>query len=87
MHDNRKDDERIEMIEKLVREIHQRQVEFTLPALADVKKTIYGNGKPGLCEIVTKLDTKINTTSWAFSIAISALAVIIAIAEFLFKYK
>ena len=81
----RKDDSRIDRIEKLVEEIHQRQIEVTIPGLEGMKKTLYGNGKPGLCETVTKLDTKITMTAWVLGLAISIIGASIAFLELFVK--
>ena len=55
--ERRKSDEKIEKISndlvevsKMVKEIHQRQNEVTLPALADIKNTLYSKG--GVCETI-----------------------------------
>jgi hypothetical protein len=84
---NRRDDERINTIESLVKEIHQRQIEITLPMIEEMKNTVYGNGKPGLCDAVSRMDTKINMTAWIFGIAISCLGVLVAILEYLYKVR
>lgn len=43
-------DPKIENIERLVQEIHQRQNEVTIPTINEIKNTLYSKG--GLCEII-----------------------------------
>ena len=64
--DRRASDSRIENIERMcsemrdsqirdsqkVNEIHQRQIELTIPAINEVKNTLYSKG--GICEVVHK---------------------------------
>jgi len=44
-----------EEILTLVREIHQRQNEVVIPTMENIKATLYGNGKPGLCRDMADL--------------------------------
>ena len=58
--------EQLDRIEKLLTE-----------DMANVKKTLYGNGKPGLCEKVTRLEDTIKVTQWFVGIGVSVIAVIV----------
>lgn len=63
--ERRQDDHRIDELIILVKEIHQRQNEVTLPTLNEIKETLYARG--GICETIhqhtgniKELDDRIN---------------------------
>lgn len=52
--------DKINQIAEMVREMHQRQNERTIPAIEKVEKAVFGNGKKGLLEEHLICKTNVN---------------------------
>jgi hypothetical protein len=87
MNDKRQDDERINRVVQLVTELHQRQIEVTIPKLMRIEKEIYGNGKPGLLKEYACMMGKFNEiTSYANWIKGMFLTIVIGLITYAFGY-
>lgn len=73
--DRRIEDERINHIESLIKEIHQRQQEITIPSIQRIEHTVFGNGKPGLCTRMTIMETMVKVMTWVVGTTIPLLAI------------
>jgi hypothetical protein len=80
-------DDKIEEIIHLVREIHQRQTEKTIPAIVKIEHTLYGNSKIGLCDYVVGLDSKLTATKYFFGIILIIIAIAVSIIELFIRSK
>jgi hypothetical protein len=66
---NRPDSEKLDTIIDLLFAINEQQSKLT--------STIYGNGKPGLCEVVRSQSTRLNWLWAAFAAGATSLGAII----------
>jgi ribosomal protein L19 len=85
--ERRASDEKLNELISLVKEIHQRQIERTIPAVESLEKVIYGNGKPGLCDRVSVIETSLTSVKWFGGVVIALLSSGLLILEFIFKHK
>jgi hypothetical protein len=85
--ERRANDEKLNELIVLVKEIHQRQIERTIPAVEKMEKVIYGNGKPGLCDRVGIIETSLNNVKWVGGAVLAILSSGLLILEFIFKHK
>lgn len=76
--------EEIAKIKTIIQEIHQRQVEQTIPILEKLNECLYGNGKCGLIAehavVKEKLCDLESVGKWVKTIAISVIGAIITFA-------
>jgi hypothetical protein len=61
---------------ELLRALYRNQQDVVIPAVADIKKTLYGNGKPGICEVVTRHDQTMKTVLWIVGVGVPAAGVV-----------
>ena len=64
-------------IDELVRAIYRNQKDV-IDCLDSVKKTVYGNGKPGLCDRMITLETIVKVISWVVGIGVPSLGVLVS---------
>lgn len=94
----RKSDDKIDEMFIMVREIHQRQEERTIPAIEKLEKVVFGNGKKGLCDELSdlksdvlshKTETRItiNMLKGFVGIFATVMSLGIVLLEFVFKHK
>jgi len=83
----RESDARLDEMMLLIREIHQRQNERTIPAIEKMESTLYGNGKKGLCEIVSEMKTSVFIVKWFVGLAVSLIGLFFIFLEFIFKHR
>lgn len=87
MDNRRMNDKKLEEIAFLVREIHQRQTERTIPAITKIEHTLYGNSKKGLCDFVVDLEAKLNSAKYFVGITLTIFMIAIALLELFIKTR
>jgi len=82
----RNSDAKIDQLIILVKEIHQRQIERTIPAIEQMEKDLYDKND-GLCVQVGKLKNTVGLWKSMIAVTLSLIAIAIAFVEFIFKHK
>ena len=83
----RSSDSKIDEIVSLVKEIHQRQVERTIPAIEKIENTLYGNGKIGICEEVANIKTSLSMWKGFMLVGATLISLLFVFMEFIIKHK
>jgi len=64
--------------EEFIRAIYAKQKDVLIPMLNDIKCTVFGNGKPGLCQRQTETETTLKVLYKIVVIGISALSLLLS---------
>jgi hypothetical protein len=81
----RNSDSKIDELISLVKEIHQRQIERTIPAVERIENDLYDK-EVGLCVQVTRLRNTVGLWKSMIAATLSLIALGIAFVEFIFKH-
>lgn len=65
------------------REVHQRQIEITIPNIRELNVIVKGNGKPGLCDRMTVMETGFLIMKWVIGVSIPFLMLLIAFLQYI----
>ena len=64
--------------DEFIRAIYSKQKDVLIPMLNDIRCTIFGNGKPGLCQRQTETEATLKTLKWDMSIGLSVVSVLLS---------
>lgn len=68
--------EKRKSVETLIRELHQRQSEVVIPRLEELYKDVKGNGKKGLLDRVTSLESSFKLLLWGIPLLITVFGLL-----------
>jgi len=81
----RVNDEKIDELVYLVKEIHQRQTEITIPKIKEIEETLYGTDKKsGLCKQVSVMESALVSSRWFVGLVMSLVGLFFVFMEFIF---